>query len=110
MLLGVVMVLALVFVWTRIEVIQLGYGVSRLRREVTDLKEQRNAIQAEVASLKRAERLERIARERYGMRPPQADEIVTVVPEANGFVSNEGTGRMLNDKEGVNTRAPLSNR
>lgn len=69
---------ALTYVWIRIQVIQLGYEVSRLRKETTDLKEERNLIKAEVEALKSPSRLEVIARERFGMRLPQGDEIVFV--------------------------------
>lgn len=74
--LGVAM--ALLFVWVRIEVIQLGYEVSRLRKETRDLTEQRNQLEAKVASLKSPDRLMRIASQRFGMRLPQGDEIVFV--------------------------------
>jgi cell division protein FtsL len=74
--LGVIM--ALLFVWVRIQVIHLGYEVSRLRKETRDLTEQRNMLEAKVSSLKSPERLMRIASQRFGMRLPQGDEIVFV--------------------------------
>ncbi len=70
--------LALLFVWARIQVIQLGYEVSRLRKETRELAEQRNKLAATVAELKNPERLARIGRERFGMRLPRGDEIVFV--------------------------------
>lgn len=76
LVLGIAM--ALLFVWVRIEVIQLGYEVSRLRKETRDLTEQRNLLGAKVASLKSPDRLMRIARQRFGMRLPQGGEIVFV--------------------------------
>ena len=74
--LGVAM--ALMFVWVRVQVIQLGYEVSRLRKETRDLTEQRNQLGAKVASLKSPNRLMRIASQRFGMRLPQGNEIVFV--------------------------------
>ncbi|MFH0798900.1 MAG: cell division protein FtsL [Pseudomonadota bacterium] len=70
--------LSLLYVWIRIQVIQLGYEVSRIRKETTELKEQKNRLDAEVASLKSPDRLEAVGRERFGMRLPRSDEIVFV--------------------------------
>lgn len=77
-LVGSGVVLALLFVWVRIQVIQLGYEVSRLRRETTELADQKNRLKAEVGELKAPARVEVIARERFGMRLPRGDEIVVV--------------------------------
>ncbi|MBN1282183.1 MAG: cell division protein FtsL [Proteobacteria bacterium] len=75
-LLAVVMLVALLFVWTRIQVIQLGYEVSRIRSEVTELGRQRDMLQAEIGELRAPDRLSRIASERFGMRLPMGDEVV----------------------------------
>lgn len=77
-LIGIGVVLALISVWVRIQVIQLGYEMSRLRKETSELKEQKNRLKAEVAMLKVPSRIEVIARERFGMRFPQSQEIVIV--------------------------------
>ena len=68
----------LAFVWIRIQVIQRGYEVCRMRKESTELKQQKNRLAAEVEVLKEPSRLEAVARERFGMRLPQSDEIVIV--------------------------------
>ncbi len=70
--------IAMLFVWMRIQMIQLGYGVSQLRKEVHELSEQKNKLQAKVAELKSPERLEKIAKKHYYMRLPLGDEIVYV--------------------------------
>lgn len=70
--------LTMVFVWIRVQVIQLGYDVSRVRSEVADLTEQRNILESEVAALKSPDRLTKIGLENFGMRFPQASEIVHV--------------------------------
>lgn len=71
-------VFALIFVWVRIQVIQLGYEVSKLRKETRDLIEQKNLLRSEVEALKSPTRIEAIAREKFGMRLPRGDEIVIV--------------------------------
>jgi len=73
------MLVALLFVWTRIQVIQLGYEVSRVRKEVTDLMRQRDLLQSEIAQLKALDRLSKIAADRFGMRLPMGDEVVILL-------------------------------
>ena len=45
---------------------------------IEDLVEQKNMLEAEVATLRAPERLELVAREKLGMRLPRGDEIVFV--------------------------------
>lgn len=71
-------VFSLIYVWIRVRVIQLGYEVSRIRKEVSVLKEEKSKLEADVASLKVPSRLESIAQERFGMRLPLSNEIVFV--------------------------------
>ena len=77
-LLGCGMLVALLFVWTRIQVIQLGYEVSRVRKDVTELTRQRDLLQAEIAQLKTPDRLSKVASDRFGMRLPMGDEVVAL--------------------------------
>ncbi len=76
----IIMVLALVYVWTRIQVVQLGYDVSSLTSEVKKLSQEKSILQSEVARLKSPARLDKIARTKLGMRQPFGDEIIFVEP------------------------------
>lgn len=76
--LGALLLVAIVFVWTRVRVIELGYEVTRLHHEVSLLQEQRADLSADVERLKAPARLEKIARERFGMRQPYGHEIIFV--------------------------------
>jgi cell division protein FtsL len=78
MLLAIALGFALLFVWTRVQVIQLGYEVSRMRKETKSLADQKNILEADIAGLLAPERLEKIAIEKFGMRLPLGDEIVVV--------------------------------
>lgn len=75
---AVVIALALIFVWTRVRVIQLGYEASQINRQIADLSRQKNQLAAEVAKLKSPARLESVAKEHFYMRLPAADEIIFV--------------------------------
>jgi len=80
LLLFVILCSLLVYVWTRIKVVQQGYELSRLTKETDDLVGQKSRFESEIASLKSPRRLEVIARDQLGMRLPQGDEIVLVEP------------------------------
>jgi cell division protein FtsL len=73
---AVILIVALFLVWARIQVIQLGYEVSRIRKNTRDLAQQRDLLEAEVASLKSPKRLSEIASQVFGMRLPMGDEVV----------------------------------
>ncbi len=74
----IVAVFAVLYVWARVQVIQLGYEVTRLHSQVVGLENQHAQLNAEVARLKSPDRLEKIAREYFGMHPPRGREIVFV--------------------------------
>lgn len=88
-LLAVGMLVALLFVWARIQVIQLGYEVSRVRKDVTELADQRDTLQAEIAELRTPERLTKVASERFGMRLPMGDEVVVLRMVGQADVESE---------------------
>lgn len=75
---AVAIVMALTFVWTRVRVIQLGYEVSDLNRQVGELLRQKNQLEVEVAKLKSPERLEKMAQEYFHMRLPLGNEIIFI--------------------------------
>lgn len=83
-LLAVIVLVALFLVWARLQVIQLGYEVSRMRKEVRELSQHRDLLEAEVASLKSPSRLEEIAVGRFGMRLPMGEEVVVLRRRARG--------------------------
>lgn len=79
-LMVLVLCLSLIYVWTRISVVQKGYEVSRLSKEVEDLIRDKNRLEAEVVRLKSPARLEKIASRKFGMRLPLGEEIIFVEP------------------------------
>jgi cell division protein FtsL len=80
LVLFVILCSLLVYVWTRIKVVQQGYELSRLTKETDELVGQKSRLESEVATLKSPQRLEVIARDYFGMRLPHGDEIVLVEP------------------------------
>lgn len=77
-LIGAGVFVALAYVWIRVQVIQLGYEVSRIRKETTELVEQKNLLGADVEILKSPTRIETVAREHFEMRLPMSSEVVVI--------------------------------
>jgi cell division protein FtsL len=74
-LLAGVMGAALAHVWVRMQHIQTGYALSRERREAHQLAEEQKRLRLEAAVLKHPGRIERIARLRLGMVPPEPTQV-----------------------------------
>ena len=70
--------LALFYVWTRVQVVQLGYEITMLKREAEGILKQVSGLKLEIAKLKSPKRLEEVARQNLRMQPPSAEQIVLV--------------------------------
>ncbi len=68
---------AVVFVWQRYQYVRLGFEVSALRERKAALEEAIEPLEIEVEYLSRLERIETLAREQLGMRPPRASQVRT---------------------------------
>ena len=69
---------ALFFVWTRIQVIQLGYEISSALKEGRSLVEGNKQLRIEIATLKSYARIERIAVEQLSMSKPKPDQVIVI--------------------------------
>jgi cell division protein FtsL len=75
---GVVVGIALLLVWVRLQTVRTGYELSAARRLEHRLQQEQRELELEIATLTSPRRLERVARERLGMGPPTAGQIVSV--------------------------------
>jgi cell division protein FtsL len=66
------------FVWSRLEVINLGYRISQVNRTQKELLRINRELKLEIASLKSPSRLEKIGREELNLFPPDPKQIVMV--------------------------------
>jgi cell division protein FtsL len=71
---------ALFFVWQRYQFIRLGFEVGALRQRQAELQERIEPLEVEAEYLARPERIEAIARERLGMRPPSPSQVIVIEP------------------------------
>jgi cell division protein FtsL len=73
-----VSLLSLLFVWSRIHAINLEYGISTLQKQIRTGQQEIKQLKLEAAYLSRDERIETLARETLGLRPPASGQIIRV--------------------------------
>ena len=67
-----------VHVTSRVMVVHVGYRLSALEQQRTDLVREHEHLKLELATLKSPSRLERIARDQLGMAPPAAGAVISL--------------------------------
>jgi cell division protein FtsL len=73
-----VAVLSLVFVWSRLQAINLEYDISRIESQIRADKEDIKGLSLEVAHLGSHQRIESLARQELGLRLPTPGQIIRV--------------------------------
>lgn len=69
---------SLFYVWSRIQVIQIGYAISDALREERNLTLVNKNLRLEIATLKSYARIEKIALEELGMVKPKPDQVIVI--------------------------------
>jgi cell division protein FtsL len=69
---------SLFYVWSRIEVIQLGYEISNALKEERALAESNKRLRLEIATLKSYTRIEKFAVEELRMTKPKPDQVIVI--------------------------------
>lgn len=64
--------------WLRVEGMREGYRLSKVTSRHTKLLREAERLHLEVATLKAPARIERLAREKLGMRPPRPRQVVVL--------------------------------
>ncbi|HWP67129.1 MAG TPA: hypothetical protein VNO26_14620 [Candidatus Limnocylindria bacterium] len=75
---AVLLVLAMAKVWVGLQVTELGYQLSDLRKEQLRLEEYRQQLEVELATLQGRVALEERARRTFGLGPPKRGQVVDV--------------------------------
>jgi cell division protein FtsL len=68
----------LFYLWQRFQFTKLGFEVARLRQLKAQLEERIEPLQVEVDYLSRLERIDTLAREQLGMRPPAPGQVIVL--------------------------------
>ncbi len=69
---------SLFYVWSRIQVIHLGYKISNALKEGKALTEANKRLRLEVTTLKSNARIEKIAAEELRMVKPKPDQVIVI--------------------------------
>ena len=82
-------------IWTRLEVIDYGYKLSRVNKEHARLLEVNRRLRIEYALLKNPSHINRVAREKLGMKPPAPEQVRRLRSSARprARVASRGAGR-----------------
>ncbi|MBN2333553.1 MAG: cell division protein FtsL [Deltaproteobacteria bacterium] len=76
---GLVLTLVLtifLYAWVHYQVVELGYQLVDVRRSLRVDQQQNKKLKTEIATLMQPARLEKIARQKCGLRYPDADQKV----------------------------------
>ncbi len=66
------------YVWSNFERTQIGYDLSQLKKKEMQLTEINRKLRLELAIVKSPRRIEKVAKERLGLRQPSPDQIVVL--------------------------------
>jgi cell division protein FtsL len=69
---------SLFYVWSRIQVIRLGYEISSALKEEKALTEANKRLRLEIATLKSYARIERFAVEELRMAKPKPEQVIVI--------------------------------
>jgi cell division protein FtsL len=69
---------SLFYVWSRIQVIQLGYEISNALKEERVLTEANKKLRLEIATLKSYTRIEKLAVEELKMAKPKPEQVIVI--------------------------------
>ena len=70
----------LLYLWPQVRLVSLGYRQSKLLAQRTQMLQRQKELQVELGSLHQLRRIEDIAAQHLGLRPPQAAQVIYVRP------------------------------
>ena len=73
-----IVLLSLVYIWSRIQIVQAGYGINELKKEQSVLKDDTKRLQMEHSLLKSPERIEDYATIQLKMSLPNQTKIIKI--------------------------------
>jgi hypothetical protein len=69
-------VFAVATVWLRLSIVRTSYRIDETDRMIRDLKRVQELSELKLASMRSPRRLELLARSRFGLQPPRAEQVV----------------------------------
>ena len=77
-ILGIITLVAIFHVWSRVKVVDLNLQVSEMRRQLKEQEQEQGRLKLEVASLKAPARIETIAKGELGMSLPTEQQVIVI--------------------------------
>lgn len=74
----VLICVALLNVWVRLQVVQTGYVLATTSKLYSRLEQEHRELRVEIATLTSPDRLEQMARKRLGLIPPEKGQVVVL--------------------------------
>lgn len=74
-LIAFIAILSLVYIWSRVQVVQYGYEINKLNHTVQRLVEENKKLQVEVSALRSPDRIQYLAEKKLNMQMPRPDQI-----------------------------------
>ncbi len=73
----------LLYVWERVDVVQVGYHIEQLKSKKVALERERDELRLKVSTLSSSDRIAKAATEKLGMVPPQQGQVrlVRLMPD-----------------------------
>ena len=66
----------LLYLWPQMRIVALGYQQDALREQQAQALQRQKELQVELASLRRLDRIEQLAIQQLGMKPPQLSQVI----------------------------------
>jgi cell division protein FtsL len=76
----------LLYLWPQMRIVELGYQEDALRLQQARALQRQKELQVELASLRRLDRIEQLAMQQLGMKPPQLSQVI-YLRQGQGTVS-----------------------
>lgn len=90
-----VMSLLLLYVWERVDLVQLGYQIQQLKAQQTALQRVNDELKVKVSMLTSPERIAHVATKRLAMTQPQPGQVVLVSLEPDAPVVQSPIARLV---------------
>jgi cell division protein FtsL len=74
----VLVIMAIGTVWLRLSIIRMTYSVSQTDRMIRNLQHERDQADLKLSSMRSPRRLEALARGKFGLSQPRADQVVYI--------------------------------
>jgi len=75
---AMIVVATFFYIWSRLEIVNLGYEISSEQKKRVKLLEENRNLRLQVMSLKSPERIERIAKRKLGLIYPTEEQVVVI--------------------------------